>query len=351
MTTHHVTDQPPATKPATAPATLQDPAPADSVLLLDPDERSALAAATQALTADPRTEPLRFCRQARHAAAAVPPRVRDRLAAFSWGTVDNGHLLIAGLPLPPHIPPTPPDNRNCVAGTTVTSRAQALLNECVGHTLAYEAEGHGWLFQDMVPSRALATSQTSQSSAAELELHTEQAFSPLLPDWISLACLRGQPDALTYLLPARELCAALTADERRALREQRWTTTVDASFLTDGHAFALGTRRGPLAILHGAEDDPFVVFDHDLMRGTSALAELLRERIQEIYQARRIGLSLRPGHMLLVDNRRAMHGRSVFTPRYDGTDRFVSRSFVTADPARTRHARPGNGRTVSAAFS
>ena len=35
----------------------------------------------------------------------------------------------------------------------------------------------------------------AQGSGVELELHTEQAFSKLRPDVLSLACLRGNPKA------------------------------------------------------------------------------------------------------------------------------------------------------------
>lgn len=339
------------------PLTAHEPGPAvegigvpGSVLALAPAETAVLAEAAQPLTCAPDTDPDGFCAQAGRATAVVPGRIRDRLAAFAWGHVKDGHLLITGLPLPEQVPPAPPGNHGCVAAGTVTTRAQAILNECVGHTLAYEAEGHGLLFQDVVPNRAHARAQTSQSSEAELELHTEQAFSPLYPDYLSLACLRGASDALTFLLPAKDLCAVLAEDERRALREPLWTTTVDQSFLDTGLALSAGTVRGPMPILRGAEDDPFIVFDHDLMRGISDEAEAMRTTVQQQYLAGRIGLSLAPGEMLLIDNRRAMHGRSDFAARYDGTDRFVSRSFVTADPARTRHARPGNGRTVAAAF-
>ncbi|WP_329348594.1 hypothetical protein OG226_09595 [Streptomyces sp. NBC_01261] len=321
-----------------------------SVLALDVAETAVLAEAAHLLACAPDTEPEDFCAQARRAAGVVPGRIRDRLAAFAWGCVTDGHLLITGLPLPERVPPAPPTNHGCVAAGTVTTRAQAILNECVGHTLAYEAEGHGHLFQDVVPSRAHARTQTSQSSEAELDLHTEQAFSALRPDYLSLACLRGAPDALTFLLPAKDLCTVLTAQERRSLREPLWTTTVDQSFLDTGLILSARVVRGPMPILRGAEDDPFIVFDHDLMRGISDEAEVLRTTVQQRYLVRRIGLSLAPGEMVLIDNRRAMHGRSVFAARYDGTDRFVSRSFVTADPARSRHARPGNGRSVAAAF-
>ena len=57
--------------------------------------------------------------------------------------------------------------------------------------VSYEAEGNGRLFQDMVPNKELALSQTSLGSKKELELHTEQAFSEMRPDYLSLACLKG----------------------------------------------------------------------------------------------------------------------------------------------------------------
>ena len=60
----------------------------------------------------------------------------------------------------------------------------------------------------MVPSRESARTQTSLSSEVELEVHTEQAFSVLRPDYLSLACLRGDPNAHTYLLRAHDIVLA-----------------------------------------------------------------------------------------------------------------------------------------------
>lgn len=50
----------------------------------------------------------------------------------------------------------------------------------------------------VVPNNAQAKLQTSLGSGVELELHTEQAFSNLKPNILSLGCLRGHPDAITY---------------------------------------------------------------------------------------------------------------------------------------------------------
>ena len=87
---------------------------------------------------------------------------------------------------------------------------QAIVNSMLGDMVAYEAEGAGRLFQDMVPNPELATRQQSQSSKVELECHTEQAFSRLCPDWISLGCLRGDASAATYSMSVRTLLDALS---------------------------------------------------------------------------------------------------------------------------------------------
>jgi len=34
------------------------------------------------------------------------------------------------------------------------------------------------------------------------------------------------------------------------------------------------------------------------------------------------------GDLLVIDNDRAVHGRTAFTPRYDGTDRWLRRALV-----------------------
>jgi L-asparagine oxygenase len=217
--------------------------------------------------------------------------------------------------------------------------------------VAYEAEGHGRLYQDMVPNRAMALSQTSLGSGVELELHTEQAFSKLRPDILSLACLRGHPDAKTYVLPAHVLLEHMTPFERKLLRRELWTTGVDGSFKLGGHEFIEGDLRGPLAIIGGAQDDPTIVFDQDLMVGVTDEAQALIARVVEVYRAHRFSVTLAPGQILLVDNVRAVHGRSPFTPSFDGADRFISRSFAVRDLVRTRYARPGNSRTVAAEYS
>lgn len=313
-------------------------------------EAGRLSELAEYLTASPDLAPEAFCREAKRAAIHLPNRLAEALRDFGRSSSVSGVIVFSGLPLGT-VPDTPADNSTHIGERTKLARIQGIFNEFLGHMIGYEAECSGRLFQDMVPSLAAASTQTSLSSAVELELHTEQAFSQLRPDYLSLACLRGDPDACTHLLTARELVRHLTPAEVTLLRQPRWTTGVDESFRTSDRQFIHGDIRGPMPILSGGDDDPYIVLDQDLMRGIDLEAQTLLDRIIAIYPNVRQSHVLEPGQILLLDNARVVHGRSPFTPRFDGRDRFVVRSFVTCDLIKSRHARPNDSRVIGGQFS
>jgi L-asparagine oxygenase len=313
-------------------------------------DRKELLRLARHVTEDPARDPEGFCASARRASAHLPNSVAEALREFHRFGSPSGMVVISGLPAD-DAPATPDDNTRHLGQHTVLAQVQAIVNEFLGSMVAYEAEGGGLLFQDMVPSRAAATAQTSMGSAVELQVHTEQAFSELRPDYLSLACLRGDSRARTFVLSARKLASTCTADEVALLREPRWTTTIDASFLAGGHAFAEGLVRGPMPILYGAPDDSFLTFDQDLMEGLDEAACDLRDRVISVYLDERSGYTLRAGDIAVIDNKRVAHGRSDFRARFDGTDRFIIRSFAVRDLDRSRHAREGDSRLIMASFS
>jgi L-asparagine oxygenase len=68
--------------------------------------------------------------------------------------------------------------------------------------------------------------------------------------------------------------------------------------------------------------------------GASALAAL-----NEALQRCAVTVELGSGDVLLIDNRRAVHGRSAFRPAYDGSDRWIQRVLML-------HRLPPGGRVV-----
>jgi L-asparagine oxygenase len=104
----------------------------------------------------------------------------------------------------------------------------------------------------------------------------------------------------------------------------------------------------PRPILTGTLDEPTFVFDADLMVGTDDRAERTLRRVAEVVEANHASVVLEPGDLLVVDNHLAVHGRSPFTPRFDGTDRWLQRTFVVADLAPSAADR--DGRVITTVF-
>ena len=91
-----------------------------------------------------------------------------------------------------------------------------------------------------------------------------------------------------------------------------------------------------------------MVFDEDLMVGTDADATAALAALGAAVSRRHASLTLRPGDLLIIDNARAVHGRSPYTPRFDGYDRWLQRTFVLEHlPG---HSRDREGRVIRTVF-
>jgi L-asparagine oxygenase len=293
-----------------------------------------------------------FCDRSKNLAKSLHQRIIDKLMHFKKYGSETGFLLIKTIPIDQNsLPETPLGNNYRIGETTTLATIQSMLLQVFSEVIAYEAEGYGRIFQDVVPIQSMATVQTSLGSNTELEIHTEQAFSKLRPDILSLACLRGDQSALTYILPVQYIIDNMSSEELALLYKPLWTTEVDLSFKLNGHEFMEGDMRGPMPILNGNRSDPFFIFDQDLMSGITEEAERLIHKIVVIYYKHRIEHNLKPGEIILIDNNRAVHGRSPFYPKFDGNDRFLIRCFSTFDYEKSAYARKNSGRVVSAIHS
>jgi L-asparagine oxygenase len=251
------------------------------------------------------------------------------------------------------LPKTCDNNNSKIGESTMLAYIQSILINVIAEMISYEAEGYGRLFQDIVPIKKMANEQTSVGSNTELEIHTEQAFSKLRPDILSLACIRGDPLAQTYILPVMKILENMDEDERKLLRLPLWKTGVDLSFKLNQNEFIEGDVRGPFPIIREDDVDPKLLFDQDLMFGVNEDADNLIKKIVDIYYKNRNQHNLQSGEIILIDNMRAVHGRSPFYPKYDGDDRFLIRCFAVYDYEYSSYARMDetNSRMVSAIYS
>jgi L-asparagine oxygenase len=322
------------------------------IVLLNPGDIKDLTDLAIQITANPVDDPDLFCRQSTALSKFISIHIYASLLQFTKVGTNTGFLLFKNFPVDnDSIPQTPEGNTFNIGGNTLLARVQSILLSAISELISYEAECMGSLFQDVVPIQSMEKQQTSLSSDIELEIHTEQAFSQLRPDILSLACLRGDPNAHTYVLPVYNILENISIHERSILKMPLWKTGVDLSFKMQCSDFIDGDVRGPLSILYGKENDPFLLFDQDLMTGTTPRANALIKDICNIYYKNRNYYCLEPGDIILIDNRRAVHGRSSYVPKYDGNDRFLIRCFSTLDYEKSEYARSGGSRMVSAIYS
>jgi len=306
---------------------------------------------SQCITASPSGEPEEFINQVKYVYPLIPIRLKIFISSFVYGNFKDGFIVIKNIPIN-ETPDTPPDNKQHIGEKTTFSKIQAIINQLIGEMVAYEAEGGGKLFQDMVPNKKLSKTQTSLSSNVELEIHTEQAFSSRKPDFLSLACLRGDENAITHIFHKNVLLENIEDHERELLCKPLWKIGVDMSFkMNKDVEFIDGDVRGPISIID--EYSGHFVFDQDLMYGVTEEAECLKKKIIDIYYQKRGGYVLDKGDILVIDNHSVVHGRSSFQPRFDGKDRFIIRSFVMNEKnyLKNKTARDNLKRMIEAKYS
>jgi hypothetical protein len=284
-----------------------------------------------------------FVAAAGRASRLLPAAAHDALVAFTDAPDPSGAMLLTGLPIG-ELPATPPSPTAPTGKDLWTEFLLLTVARRLGQPVGYLPEHGGDLVQNIVPTPTAADRQVSTSSKVQLMFHTEAAFHPHRPRYLLLLCLRGNPEAHTTLSSIQQVLPLLPADVVDTLFQPRFRTAVDESYL-DGRANVLGPA---MAVLSGRRDTPSMIFDADLMVGTDGDADDALRALADITARHHTSAVLQPGDLLVVDNHVAVHGRSPFTPRFDGYDRWLQRTFVVSDLAASAGER--DGRVITTRF-
>lgn len=221
--------------------------------------------------------------------------------------------------------PTPIAPISTLDNIPVPAATLGLVASLVGLHRGFERESSGRLIHSVAPIQANQDLQISSSSSVELEMHTEIAYAEHTPDFVLLLCAKqGAESAATLIAPLSDILRELSGAVLRTLFEPRFMTSVDV-VVRDRPERKVGPN--PLLYRNGC-GDVAIRCDFGEAEATDnasndALATL---RTAARHCVRRIVLD--EGDLLVVDNRRALHGRMPFAARFDGTDRWLLRSYV-----------------------
>ncbi|MFL6139070.1 MAG: TauD/TfdA family dioxygenase [Frankiaceae bacterium] len=279
-------------------------------------------------------------------AAGLPSRLRQTLLRFRVNKQRAGGLLIRNLPIG-EIPQTPTHADYGIGSTLLASKTMSLAVSVLGDMFGFRPELGGRIIQDILPVQGFEDTQQSISSRAPLEMHCETAFTYTRADYIGLLCVRQDREKVagTLLSPAHKVLAALDPATVELLRQPRFSTTVDGSFLR-GSGLTEAVVVKPIRVVTGTPDYPYLRAD---FAETAGLDPEAQKAVEDLYRAAcdiAASIYLEPGDLLLVDNHQTFHGRTPFRMHGDGWDRWLLRSFVTRDLPKSVADRPGNGRIV-----
>ncbi|GAB4364427.1 MAG: clavaminate synthase family protein [Elainellaceae cyanobacterium] len=283
----------------------------------------------------------------------MPRFVRRALLEFQVRSNTEGILLLRGLPIDPglyHVHTPIHARRSAEKMTYVSERCLAMIGSRLGHLVSYIQEKKGDLFQNLAPVQGQEQVQSSGGSKTRLQFHRETVFHPYAPEYLLLFCLRPDHDrvAETTYASVTHALPLISEQHRELLFQPLYQTGIDYSF---GNMQTVKGNGPILPVLYGHRTDPFLNYDEDLMQATTpeaqAAIDALKEAIAQVYR----GVKLETGDLLCIDNRRTVHGRSSFLPRYDGFDRWLQRSFVVRDLGKSAPDRLPGERIIRTLFS
>lgn len=299
-----------------------------------------------------------FLDQALPWACRLPDRIVTLIRGFRLHETESA-LVLSGLPVDDDlIGPTPLDWKEQSDRPRTRRHEFYLMLICalLGDVFGWSTLQNAQLIHNVVP---MPTEEKEQSGhgTVKLEWHTEDGFHPFRCDYLLLLGLRNHDRVPTTVSCVDEV--RLSAAHRRTLAEPRFLIRPDNEHLHRAaelagpaggrhHVYAFQETPAPCAVLFGHPEKPYLRVDPAFMEpvaGDREAAAALRELVDQLEERLR-SVVLGPGDLLIVDNYKAVHGRSAFKARFDGTDRWLKKAVASRDLRKSRASRATAGSRI-----
>jgi len=271
----------------------------------------------------------------RNLLSASPLWLLEEIYRLRSDATAPGYLHIKNGPLG-HVPDTPldGDGRSCHRDFIAHSFIVGAMQE-FGYILTNRAEKRGNIPADITPIPGMGASKSNAGFSEPLGMHTENIHLPeeRRPNYVGLYTLRGDPkgQAETLVADARQIVESLDCETVRQLRQPNFVIRISESF-KNGPG-----QSEPMPVITGPEDLPRITTEFN---STVCLTDLAEAAFQKLTQAAlkvSVVVRLESGDLLIVCNRRTIHGRGRFTPDFSAKERrWLLRVCTVADPLALR---------------
>jgi L-asparagine oxygenase len=259
-----------------------------------------------------------FVRQSQLVNQHFSAETRDALQRLRVGRI-RYHQFV-DIPVTEAIPPTQTDYTARIPKQTFQSEGViGAVSLDLGNLFGYE-ETSSYVIYDIYPVKGLEDSRSFVNSRKMLSFHSDGSAHPTLsPDYVLLYCIRSDPAATNLIADLDVLLRELPSDVVNVLMQPVFKHLVSQR----PERYQLK----PILFLEGQE--LVVTYDEDNVFGCNDAAisaqNLLNDRLHNV--AAEIGST--DNSLLVIDNKRCLHARTSFTPKFDGKDRWIKGAFVT----------------------
>ncbi|QZX80816.1 TauD/TfdA family dioxygenase [Metapseudomonas otitidis] len=280
----------------------------------------------------------------------LPSRVLDAFFKQRASLEPSAFIIIENVPTDESVFFTPDPNIYTPSAKTghISENLLCGIGTLVGEPYSMKFEGKE-IVNNLIPTSDTAKEYTGLGSDVELDFHIENAalkfqsngnYSPL--GLILTGVRHDNSGPMTRVADARQALQTLCSDDIETLRSAlfriklpyRWRSYLNTSIETD-----------PVPVLSGRVDlpDVSVVFYPGMISAINKEAERSLQNFYSAIKSVAIGIDIKPGKLIYIDNRIALHSRDSFQPSLDenGTPyRWVQRVFVATNLWLHRELKP-----------
>ena len=300
------------------------------------DEVKSLLQIAENSQSDPQADLLGLRLDAYTGWLSLHQETRSLVQELADGSSLRPELHLTNLPIMDALEATPiaEDSVRTISGT-LSEFIMLVFSIGLGSPISYFDQRNGNIFHDVFPTRRNSLALSSQSSEANLGFHSEMFFHPSPPEFLALHCLRPDVDeeAITGIASLADIEVELNADELHQLRQPAYAVDIahlHGSYTHQGRAIRESDPRPIIPVIYEAHEMKLFRFEPELMTPIDGPASGAIHHADEIAASVAATGRLTHGSLLLIDNRRAVHSRSPFKARFDGTDRWLRRMMIRA---------------------
>jgi L-asparagine oxygenase len=210
-----------------------------------------------------------------------------------------------------------------------------LYGSLLGEIFGWSNHQGGHVINDVMPVWANRDTNNSSGSNHSLGLHTEDASHASTGDYFGLMCLRNPERVPTMISSIDDV--RLDPKMKSILFEPRFIVKSNGSI-----SAGISSKNHELTpILFGHPKSPYMRISTTgsyAVEGDHRAREALDALVTQLQQ-NAIELVLEPGDCCYLDNFKTAHGRQAYSPRYDGTDRWLKRIVIVNDLRKSRNLR------------